>query len=46
MVGKAERQAGAQEIYWSEADGCSYAEEIVGDDEGQVGAEEEGKVDR
>jgi hypothetical protein len=27
----------SEEIHWSEADECSYAEEIVGDDEGTVG---------
>ena len=46
-MGKAERQARGQqghgclqEIYWSEADECSYAEEIVGVDEGAVDSEE------
>jgi hypothetical protein len=29
-----------QEIHWSEADECSHAEEIVGDDEGAVGGAE------
>jgi hypothetical protein len=49
MVGKAKEQVEAQEgcacleeVHWSEADECSYAEEIVGDDEGKVGGEEEG----
>ena len=44
MVGKPESQAGAQEgragreeVHWSEADECSHAEEIIGDDEGKVG---------
>lgn len=35
-----------QEIHWSQADECSFEEEIIGDDEGEVGGEEEGGVDR
>jgi hypothetical protein len=52
-VGKAERQAWApkgyaclQEIHRSEADECSHAEETAGDDEGAVGGEDEGGVER
>ena len=48
LVDQAERQAGAQEgcaclqeIHSSEADECSYAEEVVGDDEGTLGFVEE-----
>jgi hypothetical protein len=51
VVGKAETQTWIQEGYgrlqenhWSKADECRYAEEIVGDDEGAVGGEEEGGV--
>jgi hypothetical protein len=29
-----------QENHWSQADECSYAEEIVGDDEGALGGAE------
>ena len=50
-MGKAERQARAKEgctwlekVHWSEADECSYAEEIVDDDEGKVGGENEESV--
>jgi len=32
-----------QEIHWSQADECSHAEEIVGDDEGKVDGEKEGE---
>jgi hypothetical protein len=46
-VGKAERQIWAQKGYgrlqenhWSQADECSHAEEIVGNDEGTVGGAE------
>src|ERR1019366_5726882 len=49
LVGKAEGQGKVQkgyrclqEIHWSQADECSYAEEIVGDDEGTVGGAKEG----
>jgi hypothetical protein len=52
LVGKAERQIWAQKGYgrlqenhWSEADECSHAEEVVGDDESKVGGEKEGGVD-
>jgi hypothetical protein len=51
MVGATETQISAQEKYGrlqenhrSQADECSHAEEIVGDDEGKVGGEEEGGV--
>src|ERR1019366_3617049 len=47
LVGKAERQISAQKGYGhlqedhrSQADECSYAEEVVGVDEGAVGSEE------
>jgi hypothetical protein len=52
MVGKAEgqgaqeRHAGLQENHSSEADECRHAEEIVIDDEGTVGGEEEGGLER
>jgi hypothetical protein len=46
-VGKAERQVcaeegytGLQESHWSQANECSYAEEVVGIDEGAVGPAE------
>jgi hypothetical protein len=54
-VGKAEGQGKVQKGYrclqetcWSQADECSYAEEIVGIDEGAVGGKKEGEnsIDR
>jgi hypothetical protein len=39
-----EGRASPEENDWSEADECSHAEEIVGNDEGKVGGEEEGDV--
>jgi hypothetical protein len=51
-VGKAESQIWIQKGYrclqkvqWSEANESSDEEEIVGDDEGEVGGEKEGGVD-
>jgi hypothetical protein len=51
-LGKKERQVcadegytGLQENHWSEADECSHAEEVVGNDESKVGGEKEGGVD-
>jgi hypothetical protein len=48
VVGKAERQACVekshayhQETRWSSPHECRHAKETVGDDEGQVGEEEE-----
>jgi len=40
-----EDYTGLQEDHSSQADECSYAEEIVGHDEGKMGREEEGDVD-
>jgi hypothetical protein len=49
VVGEAERQVSpqkgriaSQEIHWTPPDERSHAEEIIGDDEGKVGGEEEG----
>ena len=47
-MGKVERQVcaeegytGLQEDHWSQANECSYAEEVVGIDEGALGSEAE-----
>jgi hypothetical protein len=42
-MGKVEGQVCAEEDHSSQADECSYAEEIVGDDEGAVDGEKEGE---
>ena len=50
-MGKAEEQVWIpkdydclQEIHCSKADECGHAEEIVGNDEGEVGGKEEGNI--